>query len=140
MPSRRKFLEFLGLGSAAAACLPALAADKAVAGQAGSVAAFRFQCFCGENVVAAVPTDEQKNLVVNCPQCKHGYNLTWHGDHFSFSDNWGEPNYLPEPAGPMFIDRDGFELKPVEEAMAVLKSGAFRPGDNFKLDPPTPRR
>lgn len=98
--ARRGVLKWLGLGgvtvAASAAPIPS-GIDHAATG--AELTAFRFQCFCGESIIAQVPVKpkwyERKkkdwNIVaVTCSQegCHHRYVLTWNGDHFVFTDNW----------------------------------------------------
>ena len=85
---RRGFLRKLGIGAAAAAPMALAGAVGVDLATGKDKTAFRFQCFCGESVIAAVPEynaekAEKPVVDVECDSCHREYVLTWHGDHFS---------------------------------------------------------
>jgi len=75
---RRGFLKSFGIAAvAAAAPLAAIPAAAAVV-PTETIQAFRFQCDCGENITAPVPS-EAGPINVKCDDCKKEWRLNWTG-------------------------------------------------------------
>lgn len=84
---RRGFLKLMGAVSLLPAAAKALLGeDELVKEKSGErveeVKAFKYQCACGDEMMAPVPKKMGTQIDLDCSGCGCVYRLTWNGDCF----------------------------------------------------------